>query len=205
MNEFIRDADAWARDVPDEELVRLICQHDEAALAVLIQRYGGQVQVVCKSICGDELEANGVVSDVFWEFWRHAELFQSQRGSLRSYLLTMARSRSIDRMRSVVSQSRQRSKFIDATVHNAKELSSADSPERRALSDENAEEVQQALCQLSELQRQTLQLAFFDGMSHREVASTLQIPLGTVKTHIRKGLLRLRFLLSELSQTGKHS
>lgn len=81
----------------------------------------------------------------------------------------------------------------------------ADSPEQRAMSDENAEEVQHALGQLSDLQRQMLQLAFFDGMSHREVASALQIPLGTVKTHIRKGLLRLRFLLSELSQTGKHS
>ncbi|MDX1927656.1 MAG: sigma-70 family RNA polymerase sigma factor, partial [Pirellulaceae bacterium] len=103
------------------------------------------------------------------------------------------------------SQSRQRSKFIDATNGTCKELSTADSPEHRAMSDENAEEVQHALGQLSDLQRQMLQLAFFEGMSHREVASNLQIPLGTVKTHIRKGLLRLRFLLSELSQTGKHS
>ncbi len=205
MTECSRQAETWAGELPDEEIVRLVCRHDESALAVLIQRYGGQVQTVCKSICSDELEANGVVSDVFWEFWRHAELFQPHRGSLRSYLLTMARSRSIDRMRSVASQSRQRTKFIDATINHSKELSLADSPEHRAVSDENAEEVQQALCQLSELQRQMLELAFFDGMSHREVASALQIPLGTVKTHIRKGLLRLRFLLSELSQTGKHS
>ena len=164
-----------------------------------------KVFAICKNICGDELEANGVVSDVFWEFWRHADLFQSQRGSLRSYLLTIARSRSIDRKRSITSLSRQRSKFIDATVHNANELTPADSPDHRALRDENAEEVQQALCQLSDLQRRMLQLAFFEGMSHREVSSSLQIPLGTVKTHIRKGLLRLKYLLSELSQTGKHS
>ncbi len=190
--------------MPDDDVVHLIRLQDERALGTLIQRYGGQVHAVCRNICGDELEANGVVSDVFWQFWRHAELFQPQRGSLRSYLLTMARSRSIDRKRSITALSRQRSRFIDATINSTPELSPADSPDHRALHDENAEEVQQALCQLSDLQRKMLQLAFFDGLSHREVASSLQIPLGTVKTHIRKGLLRLRYLLSELSQTGKH-
>ena len=203
MTESIKETDVCVDDMPDDGIVHLIRQHDEQALAALIQRYGGQVHAICRNICGDELEANGVVSDVFWEFWRHAELFQPQRGSLRSYLLTMARSRSIDRKRSNTSLSRQRSKFIDATI-NTHDLSPADSPDHRALHDENAEEVQQALCQLSDLQRQMLHLAFFDGMSHREVASSLQIPLGTVKTHIRKGLLRLKYLLSDLSQTGKH-
>ena len=134
--------------VPDEEIVRLIRLHDEPALMVLIQRYGGQVHTICKSICGDELEASGVVSDVFWEFWRHAELFQSQRGSLRSYLLTMARSRSIDRKRSMTSLSRQRSKFVDTKTHSNHELAASDAPDHRALSVEKAEEVQQALCQL---------------------------------------------------------
>ena len=200
-----KESDACVDELPDEEIVRLIRLHDEPALMVLIQRYGGQVHTVCKSICGEELETNGVVSDVFWEFWRHAELFESQRGSLRSYLLTMARSRSIDRKRSITSLSRQRSKFIDTKINSNHELATSDSPDQRALSVEKAEEVQQALCQLSDLQRQMLQLAFFDGLSHREVASSLQIPLGTVKTHIRKGLLRLRYLLSELSQSGKHS
>ena len=200
-----READSCVDELPDEEIVRLIRLHDEPALMLLIQRYGGQVHTVCKSICGDELEASGVVSDVFWEFWRHAELFQSQRGSLRSYLLTMARSRSIDRKRSTTSLSRQRSKFIDSKINGNHDLSTSDAPDHRALSIEKAQEVQQALCQLADLQRQMLQLTFFDGLSHREVASSLQIPLGTVKTHIRKGLLRLRYLLSELSQSGKHS
>jgi RNA polymerase sigma-70 factor, ECF subfamily len=200
-----REAQAWGEEVPDDEIVRLIRKQDERALTALIQRYGGQLQAVCKCICCDELEANGVVSDVFWQFWRHAELFEAQRGSLRTYLLTMARSRSIDRVRSTTSLSRQRSKFIDAAVNDSKLLSCTESPEHRVLCDENAEEVKNALGQLSDLQRQLLQLAFFEGMSHSEVASALQIPLGTVKTHIRKGLLRLRYLLSELSQTGKHS
>ena len=205
LTDLSREADAWTGEMSDDQIVWLILQQDESGLTALIQRYGGQVHAVCKCICCDELEANAVVSDIFWEFWRHAELFQSHRGSLRSYLLTMARSRSIDRMRSAASQTRQRSKFIDATSGSSQEIATSDSPEQRAMSNENAEEVQHALSQLSDLQRQMLQLAFFDGMSHREVASTLQIPLGTVKTHIRKGLLRLRYLLSELSQTGKHS
>lgn len=205
MTESSRESDAWVEEIPDEEVVRLIRLHDERALVLLIQRYGGQVQALCESICGDELEANGVVSDVFWEFWRHAERFQSHRGSLRSYLLTMARSRSIDRKRSMTSLTRQRSKFIDASISNSTEPVTADSPDYRALRNEAADEIQHALSQLSDLQRQMLQMAFFDGMSYREVANNLQIPLGTVKTHIRKGLLRLKYLLSELSQTGKHS
>ena len=199
------ESESCIDEVPDAEIVCLIRLHDEPALLVLIQRYGGQVHTICNSICGDELEASGVASDVFWEFWRYAELFQSERGSLRSYLLTMARSRSIDRKRSMTSLSRQRSKFIDSKINSNHELAAADSPDHRALCIEKIEEVQQALCQLSDLQRQMLQMAFFDGLSHREVASALQIPLGTVKTHIRKGLLRLRYLLSELSQSGKHS
>ncbi len=206
LTEVSREVEIRSDELPDDEIVGLIREHDERGLAALIQRYGGQVYSVCRSILfGDEFEISGVVSDVFWEFWRHADLFECQRGSLRSYLVTMARSRSIDRMRAVASLARQHRKFRDATSNNSKELSTAESPEQRALRDENAEEVQQALSQLSEPQQRMLRLAFFDGMSHREVASALQIPLGTVKTHIRQGLLRLRYLCLELSRVEKHS
>lgn len=205
LTELSSEAAQCSNETPDDELVRLIRLKDEQSLVILIQRYGGQVQSVCRSICGDDLEANGVVSDVFWEFWRSAENFQNQRGSLRSYLLTMARSRSIDRRRSADSRHRLQSKFFDAIVHHSRLDFSSASPDQRAVGHENSEEVQQALGQLSEIQQQMLQLAFFDGLSHREVASLLQVPLGTVKTHIRKGLLRLRFLLKEFSKAGECS
>lgn len=202
LTEQNRNSSACVSEMLDEEIVRLICLHDENALSALVQRYGGQVQFVCKSICGDELEASGVVSEVFWEFWRQADLFQAQRGSLRTYLLTMARSRSIDRLRAIAAQARQRSRYMDVVVHSSSSLATTGGPEFCVVREENLQEIKEALRQLPDLQRQMLELAFFEGNSHREVAGLMKLPLGTVKTHIRKGLLKLRHLLSELSTTG---
>ena len=187
----------------DGELVEGILGRDEQALGALIDRYGGQVLSVALRICSDELEASGVVTDVFWQFWCHADRYQSQRGSLCAYLLTMARSRSIDARRSVACRAKQRSRLMEATANISYEKLSDGQPESRLLRDENTHEVQQALQQLPDLQRQVLQLAFFEGMSHQQVATMLQTPLGTVKTYIRKGLLKLRYLLTELSESGK--
>ena len=203
MNELSRPSEACAHESSDDELYCSIQMRDERALAELIQRYGGQVQAISRLICGDDLEANGVVSDVFWEFWRHSDCYSKERGSLRAYLLTMARSRSIDRKRAMSSRSRQHSEFIDATIATADANSLNRSPDHQVIHDESAEQIQQALCQLSDLQRQLLKLTFFHGMSHREVANSANLPLGTVKTHIRKGLLRLKRLLIEFSQTGE--
>lgn len=203
MNELSGPSGACANELSDDELLCSIQMRDERALAALIQRYGGQIQAICKLICGDDLEANGVVSDVFWEFWRHSDLYSKQRGSLRTYLLTMARSRSIDRKRAMSTRSRQHMEFIDAIITSPDANSLNQNPDYQLMNDENAEQIQQALCQLSDLQRQLLQLAFFHGLTHREVASSANLPLGTVKTHIRKGLLRLRKLLVGFSQTGE--
>lgn len=189
----------------DSQLVEGIRRRDEKALAALIDRYGGQVLAVSLRICSDELEASGVVTEVFWQFWCHADRYEPLRGSLCTYLLTMARSRSIDSRRSVACLDRQRSRLMEATVNIGYDKLSDGQPESRLLRDEYTHEVQQALEQLPELQRQVLQLAFFEGMSHQQVATMLQTPLGTVKTHIRKGLLRLRYLLTELSESGKPS
>lgn len=163
-----------------------------------MDRYGEEVQAICRRICIDELEANCAASEVFWEFWRNARLFQSQRGSLRSYLLTIARSRSIDYKRMSTSRSRRFSQ-IDDNIHNSLVLSHEDLPQNDLLTDESASAVRQALYQLSRDQRQLLHLAFFDGLTHREIAELEEIPLGTVKARIRRSLLKLKCLL--LSQT----
>lgn len=188
----------------DDELVDGIRQRNEEALTVLIDRYGGQVRALCLRICSDELEASGVVTEVFWQFWCQADRFEPARGSICTYLLTMARSRAIDARRSVASFSRQRTQWMEATKYGC-EANGEGSPEAQLLRDEYTQEVQQALKQLPDLQRKLLQLAFFDGLTHSQMASLLQTPLGTVKTHIRKGLLRLRYLLTELSESGKRA
>ena len=182
-----------------------VCRRDELALDAVIRIYGGQVNALCKRICGDELEASGVVSEVFWELWRNASQFQSHRGSLRSYLLTMARSRSLDLYRAVSSQNRKQHKFLEAAMERKPDFSSNDSPEERPINEESSREVHSALSQLPQLQRQALCLAFFDGLSHREVSQKLNMPLGSVKTHIRSGLLKLRRLLASLRESQETS
>ena len=187
----------------DDELVAGIRQRDEHALVALIDRYGNQVQAICLRICRDELEASGVVTEVFWQFWCQAERYESVRGSLCSYLLMMARSRSIDARRSSVSASQLCSRLIELSENQNAQHCATSGPEGQLLRDEYAREVQHALGQLTDLQRTVLELAFFEGMSHTQVASILQTPLGTVKTHIRKALMKLRYLLTELSESGR--
>ena len=193
-----------AEQQSDDELVRLICDHDESALDTVIRLYGGQVIAICKRICCDDLEANGVVSEVFWELWQNAAQFQSQRGTLRSYLLTIARSRALDRYRSVSSQQLKHRKFLES-ADSFTALICNESPDDQPIHTENAKEVQIALDRLPLLQRQTLLLAFFDGLSHREVSDQLGLPLGSVKTHIRCGLLKLRHLLASLRDPQEYS
>ncbi|MCC6509138.1 MAG: sigma-70 family RNA polymerase sigma factor [Pirellulaceae bacterium] len=206
MTERTKEIDAAASSLLDDELIQLITERDERALVALMNRYGGQVLAVGKRICEDELEANGVASDVFWDFWQHTESYQQCRGSLLAYLLTMARSRAIDRRRSAATFQRKRLAFAEFKQNDETAASPHISPEQATLQNEHAVEIQQAIGQLTDLQQRALQLAFFDGMSHSEVAHVLQVPLGTVKTHIRRGLLRLRCLLSESdSKSGSES
>lgn len=189
----------------DTELVRLICNGDESALDLVVRIYGGPVNALCKRICNDELEASGVVSEVFWELWRNASQFQPDRGTLRSYLLTMARSRALDRYRSVSSLQRKQHKFMEWATDRVADFTSSESPDTQPLNVEKTKEVHSALDKLPQLQRQTLLLAFFDGLSHREVSQHLGVPLGSVKTHIRNGLRKLRHLLASLREPQEYS
>ena len=188
----------------DDELIRLICNRDESALDSVIRLYGGQVNAISKRICCDDLEASGVVSEVFWELWQNAAQFRSQRGTLRSYLITMARSRALDRYRAVSSHRKKLNKFMES-ADCLDVFTRNESPTEHSIHVENANEVHSALGRLPHLQRQTLLLAFFDGLSHREVSDHLGLPLGSVKTHIRNGLLKLRHLLASLREPQEYS
>ena len=99
----------------DEEaaLVQALAHGDEAALREVISRYGGLVRQICRRICFDETVVNELVSEVFWEMWRRADSFDPNRGTVRTYLLTMARSRAIDRRRASTSRQRMQSRFAE--------------------------------------------------------------------------------------------
>lgn len=136
-------------------------------------------------------EAEDILQDVFIQVWRRAKDFNEQRGKPFTWLVTLARSRAIDRLRQLGARQR-----LSAGVTREQELGDVVSD---ALTDTvQAEQkgiVQRALSQLPEEQRQTLQLAYFEGLTQSEIAARLGAPLGTIKTRMRSGMIKLRALL----------
>jgi RNA polymerase sigma factor (sigma-70 family) len=180
----------------DATLVRRVRERDERAIEVLVQRYDRPLFSFAYRVLRDDRLAQDVVQDVFLTLWRGAERYDPARGAVSSWLLTMTRYKAIDLVRRE-SGARRRTVEIDLSM----ELSGLDVHEEawlRARSDR----VRAALSELSEAQRQAVTLAFFEGLTHPEVAAALSIPLGTAKTRIRDGLLRLRRELGDsLSET----
>lgn len=179
----------------DAELVAGMRQRDEAALVEVIERYGSQVKAICMRICTDELEADEVVSVVFWELWNGTDKVNLRRGTLRAYLLTLARSRSIDRQRAAAARKRNYEKYFESNQAGWNELQSSETGMQAQLNTERGEQLRDAIAKLPASQRSALEMAFFDGLTHREVADRQCLPLGTIKTNIRRGLLQLRNMM----------
>ena len=177
----------------DLRLMEAIKAGEAAALEALYARYARAVLGVCRRILGDPRDAEEAMLDAFAQVWEHGDRYDPGRASPLSYLMTVARSRAIDRARSVGRHGRLLSNEDEAVLVD---LGSQEpilaSPLTLLLSAENRGVVEGALRGLPAEQREAVELAFFEGLSHREVADRLAAPLGTVKTRIRQGLLRLR-------------
>jgi RNA polymerase sigma-70 factor, ECF subfamily len=181
----------------DLTLMELVARRDSAALDALYLRHSPLVFALCLRVLRNHAEAEEVLQEVFWELWRSSSRYAAERGSARVYLVQLARSRSLDRVRL---RRRREALLADAggpTVVAA-ELGSdghGSSGLSAALAGEEQRQVRAALCELSESERRAVTLSFFDGLSHAEIAAQLGEPLGTVKTRIRRALLRLRGVL----------
>lgn len=180
----------------DVELMRVIVGGSEGALEQLYDRYHTAVYAVCLRVLRNAVDAEDVVIDTFWELWRNADRYDSSRGSVLGYLLLLARSRAMDRLRNRNSrEARQRQ--LTGHAGDGPEVfpSNGEDPSQQAWLSERRSVVRQALQQLRYDEREALELAFFDGLSHRQIAEKLDQPLGTVKTRIRRSLIQLRQLL----------
>ena len=179
-----------AQDNNDVEVIKAIAARDEAALALLYDRYRVVVFGLLMRILNNREEAEDVLQDVFLQVWRKADDFDETRGRPFTWLVTLARSRGIDRLRSLATRER-------ITEAGAKEVSE-EIPD--AASDTFKSEqrglVNSALAQLPEEQKRPLMLAYFEGLTQSEIATNLGAPLGTVKTRMRSGLTKLRELLA---------
>lgn len=181
------------RNRDDLRLMEGIKAGDASALEALYARYARPVLAVCRRILGDPRDAEEAMLDAFAQVWEHGDRYDSGRASPLSYLMTVARSRAIDRARAVGRHGRLLS-HEDEALLTALDLQPPllASPLATLLSAEDRSVVETALRVLTAEQREAVELAFFEGLSHREVADRLAAPLGTVKTRIRQGLLRLR-------------
>jgi RNA polymerase sigma-70 factor, ECF subfamily len=180
----------------DEELMDRIAHGDADAVRVLYARHGRLVFGLAVHILGDSATAEEVCQDVFMRAWEKSGLYRPDRGKVVTWLARIARNRAIDMLRS--RQSRQAGAQQDSGgEEQAAPGEPAADPGERLLQSFREEEVRAAVASLPPGQRSALSLAFFKGMTHREIAQALGEPLGTVKTRIRDAMARLRFILGK--------
>ena len=183
----------------DRELVELIgrtAQGDEGALGALYDKTGSHVYGLGFRVLGDTTMAEEVTMDVFLQVWRQAGQFDQSRGNPLVWLAVLTRSRAIDRLR-VGKKGRE----VREPIETVSEEPNAESdPEQSSVYLEQCRIVRQAINSLPSEQREMIELAYFGGLSQREIATQTGEPLGTVKTRIRLGMVKLRTLLGPLEE-----
>jgi RNA polymerase sigma-70 factor (ECF subfamily) len=183
-------------EMSDAQLVTSIARYSEVALAEAYRRHGGAVFGLAKRVLNNPTDAEDVTQEVFLRLWNQPDRFDSARGSLRSFLLAQAHGRAVDAVRS--SSSRRAREARDA-------LRTAESPydmQREVWDLAVADQVASAMGSLPEEERRAIELAYFDGLTYREVAQLLDQPEGTVKSRIRNGMRRMRAVLADAGVRG---
>jgi RNA polymerase sigma-70 factor (ECF subfamily) len=168
--------------VDDTTMLTRIGQRDENAMEAVFRRYSGPVYSVALRVLRDTGQAEDILQEVFLQLWRKPAAFVQNRGSLGAWLVVIARNRAIDVLRR-----RKPSDSVDDVVLTSP-INVADEAERNIA----MQRVRGVIANLPEEQRRTLDLAYFEGLSHTEIASRTGDPLGTVKTRIRQALITLR-------------
>jgi RNA polymerase sigma-70 factor, ECF subfamily len=174
----------------DALLAARLAAGDDHALAEIFDRWGAAVYGAAVGIVGDGSSAQDVVQDVFVELWSHPDRYNPAAGSLRTYLTVLARHRAVDTVRSELRRIARQERHY--------RLTSADepaSPGEQVLTAEVASTVRSAIEGLPAAQRQVIELAYYEGMTCREVASAMDIPEGTAKSRLRLALARLESVL----------
>jgi RNA polymerase sigma-70 factor, ECF subfamily len=171
------------------KLLHDIARGDEGALARLYDQYRVILFGLLMRILNNREEAEDVLQDVFLQVWRRAHDFDETRGKPFTWLVTLARSRGIDRLRQLAARQRLATSVAQDQPEEASDALSA------TFKSEQRQTVTRALAELPEDQRKALMLAYYDGLTQSEIASKLNAPLGTIKTRMRAGLMKLRGIM----------
>jgi RNA polymerase sigma-70 factor (ECF subfamily) len=178
-----------AKDIEreDQELIRRMANKDSAALDLFYSRHNRLAFSLILRIVGSREDSEDVLLDVFWQAWQQAGRYDAARGKPIAWLLTIARTRAIDSIRAS-----GRKHTISETEQPAQDALQSPRKDDPFVSADTRRAVREALGTLPENQRTLLEMAYFDGMTHTEIASAVKQPLGTVKDRIRNGMLHLR-------------
>ena len=198
MQTAIDTAETRARDQDLIALVQQIATGDQSALAKLYDNTNRLVYGLVLRVLGDMSSAEEVLLDVYTQVWRQAANYDASRGAPLAWLTTIARSRAIDRLRSGW-QDQRRKESLDVL---GAAPADGDNPEEMTVASERQRFVREALNTLSPEQREVIELAYYSGLSHSEIAAKLNQPLGTVKTRTRLGMMKLREALAPLLGGG---
>ncbi|MFZ0687069.1 MAG: sigma-70 family RNA polymerase sigma factor [Terriglobales bacterium] len=170
----------------DLALVAAIRSADQSAMAALYDRYSSIVYAVALRVLQDTAAAEDVLQDIFMQLWRNPGAFDASRGSMAAWLAVIARHRAIDALRR-----RRPENDIEETIVSVEPDLASDADRSRAM-----EKVRGLLQTMPQPQRSALEMAYFEGLTHVEIAEKTGEPLGTIKTRIRNGLLSLRKVLA---------
>jgi RNA polymerase sigma-70 factor (ECF subfamily) len=180
---------------PDEELIARVCWREEAALQVIYDRYHRLVFTIALRMVGDRELAEEVVQDVFQAVWQSAASFQLN-GNVSAWLIGITRHRAIDATRSRRFRSRAREDLLDEERMNGAASATRNDTDMLTL----RAMMHAALAELPTTQRQAIELGYYGGLTHTEIAKQLGEPVGTIKSRMRMGLIKLRDLLKTVEE-----
>lgn len=177
--------------VCDEELMQKITERRQHALKELYSRYARSLRALIGSVVHEESEADDVLQESFLQIWREAHHYSPKAGKPLGWVITIARRRAIDRVRRRDSYRRAKQRFEDEIKPQAPTIRSNNGTESQATQSDLRSFLGRQMAALPLVQREVVELAYFSGLSQREIAATTNTPLGTVKTRLQLGLRKL--------------
>jgi RNA polymerase sigma-70 factor, ECF subfamily len=179
------------RELADEDLMQLVRDGEARAFEIVFDRHGGVAFSLAYRMCGRRAMAEDVVQEAFLSLWRAGARYEAARGSVRSWVLSTIHNRAIDAIRrGVVHEGRN---VADDGL--AERLAAPERTDLEVARREEASRVRSALDELPAEQRHVIELAYFGGFTHTQIAAMLELPVGTVKSRMRLGLTRMRLAL----------
>lgn len=175
----------------DEELMARIQNEDESALELLARRHRGLLRTAVNRVINNDADVDDLMQEILLEIWRQASRFDENKGKALGWIVTLARRRAIDRLRKRQAYHRAQTRLLEESKA-LPEIALHPGADEDAIADDRSAIIQGVLAHLPDAQRQAIHLAFFRGMSQREIAAHTGIPLGTIKTRMELAVRKVR-------------